>query len=113
MECSRLLKPGGKVYFETPHPKTVTYSSPEGPAAGSFTLNFFDDVTHVRPVSVGGLAARCRNAQLRVVKTGISRNLLFAGSYPFFLFAPSSRRKYTAKIHWLGWSAYLIAERQP
>jgi hypothetical protein len=28
VEIARLLKPGGRVYFETPHPKTVTYSSP-------------------------------------------------------------------------------------
>jgi SAM-dependent methyltransferase len=110
-ECVRLLKVGGRVYFETPHPKTVIYSSPKGRNAGRFTLNFFDDVTHIRPISVGGLAVHCRSAGLGVVDTGISRNLLFAASFPLFALMPASRRKYTAKTHWLGWSAYLIAER--
>src|SRR2546425_466681 len=58
----RLLKPGGAVYFETPHPKTLTLSSPRGRAAGTFTMNFWDDPTHVRPVALGALAQRLRHA---------------------------------------------------
>lgn len=112
-EVARLLPPGGQVYFETPHPRTVRYSSPPGRAAGTFTLNFYDDPTHIRPVAVGALARRLRQAGLAVLASGISRNWLFAASYPFWLFRPPSRRKFTARVHWLGWSAYLIAQSPP
>jgi SAM-dependent methyltransferase len=110
-EIARLLKPGGRVYFETPHPKTLTYSSPPGRAAGTFTLNFYDDATHIRPVPLGALAQHCRKVGLDVVRTGISRNWMFAASWPFYFFRPASRQKFTAYGHFLGWSAYLVARR--
>ena len=110
-EAVRLLKPGGRIYFETPHPKSLTLSSPRGRAAGTFTLNFFDDPTHVRLVPVGELAKRARGVGLEVVASGTSRNWVFASSYPLFVFLPPSRQKFTARVHWLGWSAYLVARR--
>ena len=112
-ETARVLKPGGRVYFETPHPKSLVLSSQKGAAAGSFPLNFFDDCTHVRPVSTGALAHWVRGAGLEVLASGISRNWLFAAAYPAFAFLPASRKKLTARLHWLGWSAYLIARRPP
>lgn len=110
-ECARLLKPGGRVYFETPHPKTVSMPSPKGKAAGTFTLNFYDDTTHVRPVAVGALAEWSRRVGLEVRDSGTSRNWLFAASYPVWLPLPASRKKFTARIHWVGWSAYLVCAR--
>ena len=108
-EAARLLKPGGRIYFETPHPKSLLLSSPRGTAAGTFTLNFFDDLTHIRPVAIGALAQRVRSAALEVRASGTSRNWLFAAAWPAFAFLPPSRKKFTARAHWLGWSAYLIA----
>jgi SAM-dependent methyltransferase len=110
-EVARLLKPSAAVYFETPHPKTLTLSSPRGRAVGTFTLNFWDDPTHVRPVALGALAQRLRSAGMDVVDSGISRNWLLAAAYPFLIFQPPSRKRFTARIHWLGWSVYLIARR--
>lgn len=110
-ECVRLLKRGGRVYFETPHPKTVLLPSLRGRAAGTFTMNFYDDPTHVKPVPVEELAEKVRAAGLEVVRTGISRNWLFAAAHPLFMFLPDSRKKHTARVHWLGWSACLIARR--
>jgi len=110
-EVTRLLKPGGRVYFETPHPRSLTLASPRGRAAGTFTLNFWDDPTHVRLVAVGALARTLRDEGLEIVASGVSRNWLFAASYPLFWFLPASRKKFTARIHWVGWSAYLIARR--
>jgi len=106
-EAARLLKPGGAVYFETPHPKTTRWPS----AKGRFTLNFYDDPTHVKPVSTGELAEYARQAGLEPVKQGVSRNWLFAASWLALMFLPSSRKRFTARIHWGGWSAYLIAEK--
>ena len=112
-EIARLLKPGGRAYFETPHPRSLILSSARGAAAGTFTLNFYDDPTHRRPVPVGSIAQWCREAGLLVSETGISRNLLFAASWPLYAWLPASRQKFTAQTHWLGWSAYLIAEQAP
>jgi SAM-dependent methyltransferase len=110
-EAARLLKRGGRIYFETPHPKTLSLPSPRGAAAGTFTLNFFDDLTHVRPVAVGALAQQVRAARLEVEASGTSRNWLFAAAWPLFAVLPPSRKKFTSRVHWLGWSAFLIARR--
>jgi len=110
-EAKRLLKPGGRIYVETPHPKTLVLSSPRGEGLGRFTLNFYDDATHVRPVSIGVLAEVLRGAGLEAADSGVSRNLIFAASHLFYKFMPPSRQKYTAQAHWVGWSAYLIAQQ--
>lgn len=110
-EAARLLKPGGRIFFETPHPKTLSLPSLQGRAKGMFTLNFYDDPTHVRCVPVATLAACVRGVGLEVVASGISRNWLFAAAHLCYWFLPPSRRKYTARVHWLGWSSFLIARR--
>jgi SAM-dependent methyltransferase len=110
-EIARLLKPGGRVFFETPHPKTLSLPSLRGRAAGIFTMNFHDDATHVQLVPLEMLAEGVQSVGLKPEAGGISRNWLFAASWPLYLFLPPSRRKYTARVHWLGWSAYLIARR--
>lgn len=106
-ETARLLKPGGTVYFETPHPKTASLPS----AKGAFTLNFYDDPTHIRPVETGHLAEQVRATGLQVIATGTSRNWLFAAAYPLFRLLRPSRKRYTARVHWIGWSSYLVAQR--
>jgi SAM-dependent methyltransferase len=107
-EAARVLKPGGRIYLETPHPKSLVLPSS---LHMQVPLNFFDDLTHVRVVTAGGLAHHARAAGLEPVACGISRNWLFAASWPLFMFLPDSRRKATARLHWVGWSAYLIARR--
>lgn len=110
-ESYRLLKPSGLIYFETPHPKTVTLNSPPNKYAASFTINFYDDITHIQPISIGRLARNLERVGFHIEKTGISRNWLFALAYPLYFFRRPSRQKFTAKVHWLGWSAYLIAKK--
>ena len=110
-EVARLLKPGGKIYLETPHPRSLTLSSAKGSQLSTFTLSFHDDLTHIKIFTMGGLAKYIESAGLQVLESGTSRNWLFVASHPFFMFLPPSRQKYTAKAHWVGWSAYLIAQR--
>src|ERR1019366_8171423 len=81
-EAARLLKPGGRIYFETPHPKSLTLSSPRGRAVGTFTLNFFDDPTHVRPVALGALAQQARGGGLEGGASGTPRRWLLAAAFP-------------------------------
>lgn len=110
-EITRLLKPGGRVYFETPHPKSLTLPSlRDSPVP--FTMNFHDDPTHVELVPVARLAAQAQAAGLVVESSGVSRNWLFAAAHPLFALMPASRKKHTARAHWIGWSACLIARKQ-
>ncbi len=111
-EIARLLKPGGRVYFETPHPKTQSLPSIREVAPRfEFTLNFHDDPTHVEVVPAERLADEARRVGLECRGTGVSRNWLFAAAHPLLQFLPPSRKKYTAQVHWLGWSAWLAARR--
>jgi SAM-dependent methyltransferase len=109
-EIARLLKPGGRVYFETPHPKTLELPRLRETRL-PFTMNFYDDPTHVRIVAMETLAQAVQTAGLSVARTGTSRNWLFAAAHPLFALLPPSRKRYTAQVHWIGWSAYLIAHR--
>jgi ubiquinone/menaquinone biosynthesis C-methylase UbiE len=107
-EMARLLKPGGRAYFETPHEKSLDMPS----AKGQFTLNFFDDPTHIRVVTMNEFGDKVSKVpKLKVIKSGISRNLFFASTYPFLYLSSPSRKRYTAQVHWIGWSAYLIFEK--
>ncbi len=106
-EIARLLKPGGRVYFETPHPRTLHLPS----LKGQFTLNFFDDPTHVRIIPTEELAGLAASHGLHAGACGISRNWLFAMAHPLFMFLADSRKKHTARIHWLGWSACLLVKK--
>jgi len=111
-EASRVLKPGGRLYVETPHPKSLTMKSPVGPGTEHVTVNFFDDKTHVRPVEVAELATAAKKSGMSVVKSGISRNWLFAASFPaLYVVRNRTRARYVSQLHWCGWSAYIIASR--
>jgi SAM-dependent methyltransferase len=108
-EISRLLKPNGRAFLETPHPKTADLPRrpPKGNARG-FTFNFFDDPAHVKPLSADALTTLSRAHGLEVLRSGISRNCLFALSWPLgYCAAPRSRREHTALTHWIGWSLYV------
>lgn len=109
-ECARVIKPGGRIYLETPGPLSLSASTVTGPAAGSVTMNFYDDPTHTAMVSVDAMRRDAGNAGLRVLECGKSRNLLFAAAYPLLsILRPHTRQRYVAKLHWMGWSHYLIA----
>lgn len=110
-EVERVLRPGGCLYVETPHPKSLNLSSPKGNFVSRFTLNFYDDVTHTHVVSMGAIGKHAERAGLLVDDSGISRNWIFAAMWPVFFFFPSSRKKYTALVHWLGWSAFIILKK--
>jgi SAM-dependent methyltransferase len=107
-EIGRVLKPGGRVFFETPHPKSLDVKSIPG---SRFTLNFHDDPTHVRVVTMEELGKLAGEFGLKTVSTGISRNWLFAASHPLYALLPPSRQKYTARVNWMGWSACLTARK--
>lgn len=111
-ECARVLKPGGQIYVETPGPLSLTAKSVTGKAAGSVTMNFYDDPTHTSLAPVEEMRAGAERAGLVVLSVGKSRNLLFVALYPLLvLFRPNTRSRYVAKLHWMGWSHYVTASR--
>ena len=113
-ECFRLLRPGGSLYVETPAPWTVHERSASGAAKGRVTVNFFDDPTHVRPVPTDEITSAAQAAGFHDVRTGRSRNLVFAAAYPFLrVLKRESRDRYVAQLHWSGWSVYAIARKLP
>jgi SAM-dependent methyltransferase len=109
-ESNRLLKTGSKIYIETPHPKTPYLFSNNLDQVGKFTYNFWDDLTHLQIVPVGKLAAIATTYGFEVVKVSVSRNLLFACTHLFSFFL-SPRKKMIAKIHFIGWSSYVILKK--
>jgi len=110
-EVYRVLRPGGYLYVETPHPKTLALPSPEGCFVPNFTLNFYDDITHTKIVSMGALAKYAQRAGLIVQNSGTSRNWIFAAMWPVFACLRPSRKKYSARVHWIGWSSYIILKK--
>ena len=111
-ETARLLKPGGRVYVETPHPRSLNVTSSRNQNDVHFTLNFYDDPTHIRVVTITILETEFRRAGLSITGSGVSRNWLFAASWPIYAWMHPSRQKYTAYVHWLGWSAWIAGRRQ-
>ncbi|MEI8128576.1 MAG: class I SAM-dependent methyltransferase [bacterium] len=109
-QANRLLKTGAKFYIETPHPKTQYLISKNTDKAIKFTYNFWDDSTHVQIVPVEKLAEVALNYGFEVKKTGVSRNLLFGFSY-LFSFLLSPRKKMIAKVHFIGWSSYIVLKK--
>ncbi len=111
-EAARVLKPDGLLYVETPHPKSVSLRSAVGPGTEHVTVNFYDDPTHIRPVSVGHLVRVAKEIGLKPIRGGTSRNWLFTAAFPFlYAFRHRSRQRYVAQLHWTGWSVFLIASR--
>ena len=111
-ESARVLRSGGRLYIETPHPRSTELQSARGSGTGQVTLNFYDDPTHVNPVPTTTLQGWLRENVLDPIQSGVSRNLLFSAAFPLYLIAGStSRHRYVAQIHFTGWSSYVIGEK--
>ncbi len=110
-EAARVLKQWRADLFRDPASQIPDALQPFRPGGRNLHVNFYDDTSHVRLVTTGALAQAVRDAGLEVVDSGISRNWLFAAAWPLFMFLPSSRKRFTARLHWIGWSACLVARR--
>ena len=110
-EAARVLKNGGRIYFETPHPKSLTLSSSFRRCGRNLYREFLRRHFTRASGHHRGAGASGAGRGLEVVDSGISRNWLFAATWPLFMFLPSSRKRFTARLHWIGWSACLVARR--
>lgn len=115
-EVFRVLKPGGKVYIETPSPRSLALPSFRSVnIRENVPINFYDDPTHLRPFSARALYQLCTTAGLRVRSAGNVRNWLGVLTAPvtFLLAFILQKRSFLVHSVWnvFGWSSYAVAEK--
>ena len=111
-ELAKKLKPGGQMYIECPSERSLELP------AGSESLNFYDDPTHVRLYPLATLTNACAGAGLAVKRAGIRRDglqMLMAATIfvPKQLFNLLRYRKPWGPGLWdfLGFAQYVIAQK--
>jgi len=103
------LKPGGYMYVEYPGIKSTKLPSMHG------SLNFYDDLTHVRVYSVKELTGLFEKKDCRVLEAGTRRNLFFILAAPFRMISFWIRgKKLIGNIFWdiLGFAEFVYARRK-
>lgn len=121
-EVQRLLKPGGKIYIEGPSTRALFLPSlPFVKSAGPMKavgddLNFFDNFTHVRPLSRRSLHMFLELAECEAEKLGHVRNPFKTAISPFLVISGllSFRRRWICVGLWemLGWSVYAVGRKK-
>lgn len=102
------LKSGGYIYLEYPGEKSTRLPSMPG------TLNFKDDITHVRVYSVKELSALLQANRCKVLKGGIRRNIWFMMAMPFkILKCWVTGKKLQGNIFWdvLGFAEFVWVQK--
>ncbi len=121
-EVQRLLKPGGTIYIEGPSTRALFLPSlPSVKSAGPLKavgddLNFFDNFTHVRPLSRRSLHMFLELAECEAEKLGHVRNPFKTAISPFLIISGllSFRRRWICVGLWemLGWSVYAVGRKK-
>jgi len=117
-EIIRILKPSGRFYIETPDAKTLNYPKFEflfkdksgGP------LNFYDDTTHLKPVSKDFMHNIMVKINAVEITKGHYRNLLYCLISPLLMILGVIMRKRRWFVvgfqHLSGWSVYWTGKKQ-
>jgi hypothetical protein len=103
------LKTGGYMYIEYPGIKSTKLPSMYG------TLNFKDDLSHVRVYSVKELTGLFERNGCKVIKGGIRRNLYFILVSPFRILGHWIRgKKLIGNIFWdiMGFAEFIYVQKQ-
>lgn len=113
-ELARVIKPGGWLYLEFPHAKTLDLPSAPKDADGRalFTMNFHDDPTHLHVPDTAEVVKQLEHVGFTLVASGTSRNWLFFVAYlVYYCYAGKGRPRCTAHAHYRGWSAYVALRK--
>lgn len=120
-EFARVLKPGGIIYIEGPSARSLWLPSLPGlpshnrdNAIGD-DLNFFDNFTHVRPLTRRGLQMFLQMAGCRCLRSGHVRHPRKLAAAPFLLLGGLllRRRRWVCLAVWevFGWSVFAIGRK--
>lgn len=120
-EFARVLRPGGRIYLEGPSVRSLFLpslpgleSSQRGNAIGD-DLNFFDNFTHVRPLSRRGLQMFLQMAGCVCNASGPVRHARKLLAAPGLLLAGLMlrRRRWVCLALWelVGWSVYAVGTK--
>lgn len=113
-ELSRVLKPGGLMFIETPNERSL-WGKPGGKFAG--TVHFNDDKTHIRPYSNKDLIALTQDKGLKLIRCSVARNWLCLLLSPVLLLigviSPDKLWFMYGRNSIIGWASYIILQREP
>jgi SAM-dependent methyltransferase len=103
------LKSGGYIYLEYPGEKSTRLPSMKG------TLNFNDDITHVRVYSVKELTKLFTENNCKILKAGMRRNIWFIMAMPFRIIKSwLTGKKLQGNIFWdvLGFAEFVWVQKK-
>lgn len=106
-ELHRILKPGGRLYVEGPGPRSVLFPS----SMNTVTLNFYDDPTHVAPLSRGRINHVFGINGLRPFKSGFNRSLPLIAAMPWSLVKRDWHHFLAGVIHLFGWNVFVAFKK--
>jgi SAM-dependent methyltransferase len=104
----RKLRPGGYMYVEYPGEKSTHLPSMNG------TLNFYDDLSHVRIYSVKELTKLFKKSGCQVIEGGIRRNWYYLLAMPFRIIGFTLKgKKLIGNMFWdlLGFAEYVYVQK--
>ncbi len=114
-EIRRLLRPGGRVYIETPNYTTLFVPSFGLKRSQHHPFNFFDDLGHQKPYSKQALYEFIENCGLQVSKLGNTRNWLRIPidllGLPWNLIKGDRRRAVGHFWNLYGWCIYGVGQK--
>ena len=103
------LKKEGYIYLEYPGQKSTRLPSMNG------TLNFYDDLTHVRIYSVKELTQLLKNNNFIILSSGTRRNWVFLLAMPFRIMSNLLKgKKPQGNMFWdlLGFAEFVYAQKK-
>lgn len=114
-EINRILKPGGRLYVETPNTRTVLLPSLNFKVEQGMPINFFDDPSHIRPYSELALWHTLKHDFIPI-KTAKSRNWFRVVASPFMiakgLFFGSRRDIFYYTWQLIGGVSYIVCHKK-
>ena len=105
-ELARVLKPGGRLYVEGPGQRALLLPS----STRDFPLNFYDDPTHIAPLTRGRIAHVFGVGGLRIRASGPARSWLLILALPWSALRMNRFYFLSGIIHLVG--SYVAVEFQ-